>query len=98
VYKRQHQVYGHFTISIRKQDGVLIGNVVSDEVNQIKAVYVKEGDNLKPTWLKHGSSGDIGFALKTDLPEDTANQFIVLYENDKGERLVSEAYGEWQKN
>ena len=95
---KYHQVYGHFTISLRKQDGVLIGNVVSDEVNQIKAVYVKEGDNLKPTWLKHGSSGDIGFALKTDLPEDTANQFIVLYENDKGERLVSEAYGEWQKN
>lgn len=64
----------------------------------LPTVYFKEGDSLKPTWLNQEVSEKTRFALKTGIPENTVTQFVVLYENDAGEQLVSEVSGKWQKD
>ena len=87
-----------FMISLAKTDGLMIGDVIADGETKIKAVYLQDGDSLKPTWLRQDSTANTGFALKTELNENTETQFVVLYENNEGEQFVSETFGEWQKH
>lgn len=84
------------TVLLQKQNGIMIGDVASEDVGAVKAVYCKTGDQWIPTWLNCDGNGKIRFAVKTELPEHSEMQLAIVYENSAGEPFVSEVNGEWR--